>query len=84
MDKSLEALANTDTYCFTAIARNGSKAAEKILNASYTFAADPKVEASVDTPIIDNNSWRSIIYHYVSEKAEYYVVIVLTNREVAA
>ena len=82
MDKSLEVLANTDTYCFTAIVRDGSKAAERVLKASYAFAADPEVETNVDTPTIENNSWRSIVYHYVSEKAEYYAVIMLTNREV--
>lgn len=45
MDKSLEILENTDTYVFTAILHNGSKAAERVLKRSYAFAADPRVEA---------------------------------------
>lgn len=87
-DRSLETLDNAEVDAFTVIVHDGSKAAERVLKASYAFAADPRVEASVDTPIIDNSSWRSITYHYTDEfedqKIECYAVIVLTRKEVIA
>lgn len=79
---------NTEVNAFTSILHADSKTAERVLKVSYAFAADPKVEASVDTPIINNSSWRSITYHYTDEfedqKIECYAVIVLTRREVIA
>ena len=68
MDKSLKALANTDTYVFTAVLRNGSQAAEKVLNASYAFAADPRIESVAEEYTTDEGqSWKTIIYHYDEE-----------------
>lgn len=88
VDRSLEVLDNAEVNAFTVIVRDGSKAAEKILKASYAVAADPWCEANVDTPVINNNSWRSITYHYTDEfegqKIECYAVIVLARKEVIA
>lgn len=68
MDKSLRALANTDTHVFTAVLHNGSKAAEKVLNASYAFAADPRIEAIAEEYTTDEGqTWKTIIYHYDEE-----------------
>lgn len=68
MDKSLEVLANTDTYVFTAVLHNGSKAAKKVLKHSYAFAADPRVEAIAEEYTTDEGqSWKTIIYHYNEE-----------------
>lgn len=68
MDKSLKALTNTDTYVFTAVLHNGSKAAEKVLSASYAFAADPRIEAVAEEYTTDEGqSWKTIIYHYDEE-----------------
>lgn len=68
MDKSLKALANIDTYVFTAILHNGSKAAEKVLKNSYAFAADPHIETIAEEYTTDEGqSWKTIIYHYDKE-----------------
>lgn len=68
MDESLEVLANTDTYVFTAVLHNGSKAAERVLKQSYAFAADPCVEAIAEEYTTDEGqSWKTIIYHYDEE-----------------
>lgn len=88
VDRSLEMLDNAEVNAFSAIVHDGSKTAERVLKASYALAADPKVEASVDTLITSNNSWRSITYHYTDEfedqKIECYAVIILIRKEVIA
>lgn len=85
MDKSLKALANTDTYVFTAVLHNGSKAAERVLKQSYAFAADPRVEAIAEEYTTDEGqSWKTIIYHYDEElkgrKIACYACIMLVRR----
>lgn len=85
MDKSLKALTNTDTYVFTAVLHNGSKAAEKVLNASYAFAADPRIESIAEEYTTDEGqTWKTIIYHYDEElkgqKIACYACIMLVRR----